>query len=66
MHGYVFVLQGRSMSPKLYRTFSEQDSDVGAKLSGHGEKMMSCEEILMVVHPDKGSVFSDMAGTQLC
>ena len=41
------------MSPKLYRSFSEQDSEVGAKLSGHEDKVMSCEEILMVIHPDK-------------
>ena len=44
------------MSPKLYRSFSLQDSDMGDKLSGHGDKMISCEEILMVVHPDKGAL----------
>ena len=51
----VLLLQGRSMPPKLYRAFEEQDSEIGAKLSGNTERMLSCEEILMVVHPDKGN-----------
>ena len=47
-------LQSRMRSPKLFRTAEEHESEVGAKLSKHSDIITSCEEIVMIVHPDKG------------
>ena len=52
-------LRSPPKSPRLYRTEEEREQleEVGMKLSTHEDRIKSCEEIMMVVHPSKGKFY---------